>query len=263
MINLTLRDILKGILTEGVSDDEVLDSIQGKYYVRINYDDTLPSNGGNPKGSRVIQPMALGRTKKGFPVVRAFQIGGGSRRGAPKWKFFRLDRITSWRPMKNKKFFAPPSDVYGEYNRFGDRSMGKFIDNAKFGDMYDPLERARAERQNAAQAPKVSTKNATGPIAASQQWKRNVYTSQPNSDKYAQYARNVDMSGEKGDDYWADYDRASQAADIENQSQRPNQQNSGPILNRSSYDNYDDEDFYDVDDVDFDENNFIRNTNRR
>jgi len=258
MISLKLCDIVKNLLKEDVSSDEVLDAIRGKYHVRINYDDGMPSNGGNPKGSRVIQPMALGTTKKGYPVVRAFQVSGNSRRGAPKWKFFGLDRVTSWKPMVNKKFFTTPDDSYGEYNKVGDRSMGIFIDNAKFGDMNDPLERARAERQQTANAPKVSTKNAQGPISANQQWKKNVFTSQPNSDRYTQIARNVNRTSNKNDDFWADYERARQQADAQNQAPKPPQMQSGPI-NNNSYD----ENFYDVNDVDFNENNFIKNKNRR
>ena len=102
MISLKLCDIVKNLLKEDVSSDEVLDAIRNKYHVRISYDDDMPDNGGNPKGSRVIQPMAIGTTKKGYPVVRAFQVSGNSRRGAPQWKFFRLDRVTSWSPMRYK-----------------------------------------------------------------------------------------------------------------------------------------------------------------
>ena len=258
MIGLTLYDIVKNLLNEDVSSDEVLDAIRNKYHVRINYDDKMKDNGSNPKGSRVIQPMALGTTKKGYPVVRAFQVSGNSRRGAPNWKFFRLDRVTSWRPMRNKKFFTIPDASYGEYNKVGDRSMRSFIDNAKFDDMSDPLARARAERQGISNAPKVSTKNAQGPIAAHQQWKKNVFTSQPNSKKYAQFARNVDQSGNKENDFWADYERAQQEADIQNQAPRPEPQEIGPIDN-NSYDN----NSYEVNDVDFNENNFIKNKNRR
>ena len=84
--------------------------------MRIKYDDQLEDNGGNTKGTRVIMPMALGTPKKGYPVVRAYQEGGSSRRGVPKWKFFRLDRITSWSPYPKKKFFQAPSG----YNPNGD-----------------------------------------------------------------------------------------------------------------------------------------------
>lgn len=247
---LTLYDILSNLLKEDVSSNEVLDAINGKYHVRIRYDDGMPSNEGNPKGSRVIQPMALGTTKKGYPVVRAFQVSGNSRRGAPKWKFFRLDRVTSWKPMPNKKFYSEPPSEYGQYNRTGDRTMGTFTDNAKFGDMSDPLERARAERQNMVNLPKISTKNMQGPINATQQWKKNVFTSQPNSKKYTQFAKNVDQTQNKGTDYWADYDKAMQQA--LNTAPRPDERESGPIDNE-----------YDVNDVDFNENDFIRNRNTR
>lgn len=254
---LTLYDIIKGLLKEDVSNDEVMDAIDGKYHVRIRYDDGQPDNGGNTKGSRLIQPMAIGTTKKGYPVVRAFQVGGSSRRGAPKWKFFRLDRITSWKPMPNKKFFSPPDSSYGEYNRTGDRTMSSFFGNAKFGDMNDPLERARAERLNIANAPKVSKRNTQGPIMAHQQWKRNVYTSQPNSDRYAQISKNIDNDGHKESNYWDDYEKAMAQADMQNQAPKPTNNINGPIDTNS------DENSYDVENVDFDENNFLQNKNRR
>lgn len=245
-MHLTLSSIIKHLLSEGVSSDEVLDAIHNRYHVRINYDDGMEDNGGGSKGTRIIQPFAVGTTKRGYPVVRAFQVNGNSRRGGLKWKFFRLDRITSWRPMRNKKFFNPPDSSFGEYNLTGDKTMRTFIDNAKFPDMEDTLNRVRAMRQSSSNAPKVSTKNVSGPIAANQQWKKNVYTSQPNSEKYASIARNIDQDGRKQDNYWADYDKAIQQL----QQQRDNTINS-----------YDDE--YDVNDVDFDENNFIDNRNRR
>lgn len=257
MIRLTLYEIVKNLLNEGVSDDVVLDAIENKYHVRINYDDGMKGNVGNPRGSRVIQPMALGTTKKGYPVVRAFQVSGNSRRGAPKWKFFRLDRITSWRPMRQKKFFMPPDSIYGEYNTMGDRSMSSFVDNAKFDNMDDPLMKARAARQSTTNAPKVSAKNAQGPITANQQWKRNVYTSQPNSSRYAQYAKNVDDSGSKNDNYWDDYEKALQQVDMQNQVPKPQMPQTGPISNDYN------KKPYDIDDVDFDENNFIKNRNKR
>lgn len=252
MANLTLHSIIKHLLAEQVSTDEVLDAINNKYHVRIRYDDGMIDNGGNSKGSRVIQPFAVGTTKKGYPVVRAFQINGNSRRGAPKWKFFRLDRITSWKPMRNKHFFTTPNSAYGEYNKVGDKTMGSFIDNVKFPDMTDPLNQARANRQAYMNAPKISTKNMEGPVPAAQQWKKNVFTSQPNSKKYATIAKNVGKTSQKQQDYWADYEKAFQQS---NQTPEPPQNVNGPV---KGYDND-----YDVNDVDFDENNFITNRNRR
>lgn len=244
-MKLNLKNIIKSIIIEEVEHDKVLDAVRNKYYVRIKYDDGKGGQGfGNPKGSRIIQPMAIGTTKKGFPVVRAFQIDGNSRKGAPNWKFFRLDRIISWIPMRNKHFVSPPDGSYGEYNYFGDKSMGSFWDNSKFNDFISPVELERAKQNS----PKISTKNMQGPISADKQWKKNVFTSQPNSKKYATYAQNIkDTEGEIdrfNDDIWA-------AAEREKNAQ--NQQ--GPIPQK--------EDDYDIDDVDFNENDFIENNNKR
>ena len=244
-MKLTLADIVKNIITEDISTDEVLDAIYNKRYVRIKYDDGKKSDHGNPRGSRVIQPVAVGTTKKGFPVVRAFQASGNSRKGSPNWKFFRLDRIKKWEPYKKKTFNVLPDDSFGEYNKVGDKSMLHFIDNAKFVDDNTPLANVRKKWDAIKNGPKLSTKNAQGPIAAPQQRKQNVFTSQPNSEKWKQYAKNVDNTEKKGEDFWKMFDLADAERNI---------QNTGPIQN-SSYD----EDYYDIDDVDFDENNFTNN----
>ena len=247
-MGLTLYDIIKNIINESVSGDEVLDAIHNKRYVRIKYDDGEPPrkgiDKGNPKGSRVILPMAYGTTKAGNPVVRAFQWNGNSRRGAPKWKFFRLDRITSWKPFR-KQFSAPPDDLY---NYTGDRGMGSFVDNAKF-DFNTQGDIDIARQKDVTAAPKVSVKNTQGPIAAGQQLRKNVYTSQPNSKKYAQVAKNVDQTDKKSDDYWKLFDLADAERTI-------NQK--GPIKNDN--DSYEDE--YDIEDIDFDNNDFDLNNRR-
>lgn len=244
---LTLENIIKSLINEDVSSNEVLDAINQKYFVRIKYDDEKKGGGvGNPKGSRVIQPMAIGTTKKGYPVVRAFQLDGNSRKGAPNWKFFRLDRIVSWKPMPNKHFSAPPDPSYGEYNTVGDKTMGTFFDNAKFDNFISPLDLVRNQRNT----PKISAKNVQGPIQADKQWKRNVYTSQPNSKKYAQYARNIDDTSNEidrfNDDIWS---AAERERDMQNQQ--------GPIT--QSYDNNE----YDIDDVDYNEDEFTQNKNKK
>jgi hypothetical protein len=244
-MGLTLFDIIKNIINESVSNDEVLDAIHNRRYVRIKYDDEKPPmkgiDKGNPKGSRVIMPMAIGTTKAGNPVVRAFQWNGNSRRGAPKWKFFRLDRITSWKPFK-KQFTAPPDDLY---NYTGDRSMLSFIDNAKFNfNTQGDIDTAR--QSDKLTAPKVSVKNTQGPIAGPQQLKKNVYTSQPNSKKYAQVSKNIDQTPKKDDDYWKLFDLADAEKQLNPQ---------GPIQS------YDDNE-YDIEDIDFDNNDFDLNNRR-
>ena len=246
MMKLTLENILKNILYEEVDRDKVLDAIDNHYYVRIKYDDGKKGSK-KSKGSRIIQPMAFGTTKLGYPVVRAFQLNGNSRRGAPNWKFFRLDRIVSWHPMKKKKFSDVPDEKYGIYNRYGDKTMGIFMRNAQMqqDDDMTSLKAIKQATQSMLNAPKMSTKSVKGPIAATQQWKKNVFTSHPNSQKYAQIAKNVTDTGDKTSDYWADYDKALM---------QTNQQ--GPIQNYNPND-------YDVEDVDYDENNFIKNTNNK
>lgn len=241
-MKITLRDRIKPFLNEAIDSDSVLQSIRNKNKVRIKYDDQLEDNGGNTKGTRVIMPMAIGTTKKGYPVLRAWQEGGGSRRGVPKWKFFRLDRITSWIPLAKKKFFQAPDG----YNPNGDRTMGQFIDNAKFDDFISPLDKQRMQYQNDV---KVGQQNNKGPVQqqqprVTQQWKKNVYTSQPNSKKYDMIRKNIDNTPKKDDDFWKLFD----LNDAENELTRPQQ---GPIDNG-----------YDTNDVDFDENDYINNNRR-
>jgi hypothetical protein len=245
-MKITLRDRIKPFLNEAIDSDSVLNAIRQKNIVRIKYDDEQEDNGGNPKGSRVIMPMAIGTTKKGYPVVRAFQQGGGSRRGVPKWKFFRLDRITSWRPLNNKKFFQAPDG----YNPNGDRTMGTFIDNAKFDDFISPLERQRQQFKNDVKMGRQK-QNQNGPIQqprVTQQWKKNVYTSQPNSKKYDMIRRNIDTTPKKDEDFWKLFDL--------NDAEREMTQNQqGPVTNQQ-------DDDYDSNDVDYNENDYINNNRR-
>lgn len=205
-MGLTLSDILRGLLIEGVSEKDVLDAIHNKYYVRIRYDDSAgDGNVNNKLGSRVIQPAALGSSVRGNPVLRAFQLNGASKRGAPKWKFFRLDRIMSWSPMRNKTFNSMPDG----YNHNGDGSMISFIDNVKVNTSGGTLDKVRADRNT--DTPKMSVRNVKGPVRADKQWSKNVFTSQPSSKKYQDAAKAIsDTVKDAG--YWSDYDKASDEA---------------------------------------------------
>lgn len=242
-MKITLRDRIKPFLNEEIDSDSVLQAIRTKSKVRIKYDDQMEDNGGNSKGTRVILPMAIGTTRKGYPVVRAYQEGGGSRRGVPKWKFFRLDRITSWMPLKNKKFFQAPDG----YNPNGDETMGTFIDNAKFDDFVSPLEREKMRFQNDVKVGQQK-QNKQGPIQqprVTQQWKKNVYTSQPNSKKYDMIRKNIDATPKKGDDFWNLFD-------LNDAEQAMIQNPQGPVNTNG----------YDSDEVDFNENDYINNNKR-
>ena len=124
------------LLSEGVSDDEVISAIDGMYNVNILYNDGNDA----PPSKRYIQVYNLGKTKAGNPAIRAYQIFGGSKT-TPKsgaWKIFRLDRIEGWYPT-NMKWENPISDKnysIPTYNQVGDKSMStisKKVDPSKFG----------------------------------------------------------------------------------------------------------------------------------
>ena len=239
-----LYEKLKGVLNENVAYGDVLRAIRNHKYVEMYYDDTKPGDEGNPRGRRIIMPLAIGLTKAGHPVVRGYQVNGGnSRTGAPDYVFCRLDRVVSWREM-DKTFKAPPDD---RFNYNGDATMGRFDDNAKFNfNTQGDLELGRL--QNTANGPKVSVKNAHGPVGAAQQWKRNVYTSQPNSKKYDMIRKNIEATPQKNDDFWKLFD----LNDAENVMTQQNPK--GPVK---------DDDFDEYDDFDFDENDYINNNYRR
>ena len=237
-----LYEKLKGMLNENVDYADVLRAIRDKRYVELYYDDTKPGNNGNPRGRRIIMPLAIGLTKAGNPVVRGYQVNGGnSRTGSPDYVFCRLDRVVSWKEM-DKRFAAPPDD---RYNYYGDRSMSRMDANADFNfDTQGDLDVAKM--QNAANAPKVSVKNVKGPVGAAQQWKRNVYTSQPNSKKYDMIRRNIDNTEKKGEDFWKLFD-LNDAENVMTQNQK------GPVNN---------EDYDEFDEDNFNENDYINNNRR-
>jgi len=129
-----LRDIVRSVLTEEANIEGVTDAIKKRYEVEIDYD----SNDGNPKGKgkRLIQPVALGHSKAGNLVVRAFEPYGDTETSVPHWKFFRLDRIKNWKGYKKRRFTEPPvdnmRDSLGHYNPNGDGSMVDVLVNADF-----------------------------------------------------------------------------------------------------------------------------------
>ncbi len=123
------------LLFEGVSSNDVVAAIDGKYNVNILYRDYEDQ----PPSKRYIQVYNLGQTKGGNDAIRAYQLAGGSKttphEGA--WKIFRLDRIEGWFPTK-ARWSNPVSDFDAgipAYNQTGDRSMArvqKMVDPAKF-----------------------------------------------------------------------------------------------------------------------------------
>ena len=127
---MKLYTSLKSLILEAANMDVIIKSIKDKQIVTINYDGDEP--GGN--GLRTIEPVCLGYSKKGNPVLRAWDSEGASHRGftgerpLPSWRFFRLDRIISYIPTRET--FTTPKPGY---NPNGDKSMTRVIINAKFG----------------------------------------------------------------------------------------------------------------------------------
>ena len=111
--------IVKEILSEGADVSSVNDAINKTYEVVISYH----TKGKNENtGERLIQPVAYGTTTAGYPVIRAFQPYGDTTTKTPSWKYFRLDRITDWRPLKSHKFSKPPGMGF-------ETRLGKFNPN--------------------------------------------------------------------------------------------------------------------------------------
>lgn len=119
------------LLTESVSINEINDAIDNHVRIIINY----RSKGEDiANGARVIEVYAYGLTKAGNPVIRSWQPYGDTTSRTPAWKFFRLDRITYWKPTR--QVFTEPASVnykgYGDFNPNGDGSMSVVYKIAKF-----------------------------------------------------------------------------------------------------------------------------------
>lgn len=129
-LNELLQEVL---LNESVSVEDVNSAIDSHNRIIINY---RSKDGDEANGARVIEVYAYGLTKAGNPVIRAFQPYGDTTSKVPSWKFFRLDRITDWKPTE-QKFSEPASEHYGglgDFNPNGDGTMSTVYKVANFGE---------------------------------------------------------------------------------------------------------------------------------
>lgn len=122
---MTLRELTKNILYEGVSNDEINSAINNHKYVVVNYEGT----DGTHNDKRMIQPVAFGCTIAGNPVIRAYEPFGDTKTQVPRWKYLRVDRISSWK--ETDKTFDKPADLF---NPDDDKSMSIVYNIAKFDD---------------------------------------------------------------------------------------------------------------------------------
>ena len=113
------------------SVENVNNAINNHERVIISYD----GNGKDKfKGPRMVDIYAYGLTRAGNPVIRGFQQYPHQSKTIKGWKFFRLDRITSWRNT-GQKFYKPDSfSPFPEFNKSGDRLMSVVYNIAKFDD---------------------------------------------------------------------------------------------------------------------------------
>lgn len=149
------EELLKILITESVSINSINDAIDTHTRIIINYH----TRGENiATGARIIEVYAYGLTKAGNPVIRAFQPYGDTTSRTPSWKFFRLDRISYWKPTK-QVFTKPASEYYrgiGDFNPNGDDSMSVVYKVAKFGNNTDNNEINRPINHS---SPKLKTPN--------------------------------------------------------------------------------------------------------
>ena len=119
-----LRKVIRDIIRENLTQSEIIDATNKKYEVLMNY---TPDKDGRGGGERLIQPCAYGRSTAGNYVIRAYQPNGDSSSSVPGWKEFRVDKIKSWEPQKDRTFQQPPG-----FNAGGDNGMSEVLTIANF-----------------------------------------------------------------------------------------------------------------------------------
>jgi predicted DNA-binding transcriptional regulator YafY len=126
---MKLNGVLKSLICEVASLESVSDAIEKRRVIIIYYDGDEPGG----RGLREVEPVALGRSKAGNLVMRAWDREGASytaykgEQPLPGRRLFRLDKILTLNPTR---------EVYNEprpnYNFNGDRSMRSVFAIAKF-----------------------------------------------------------------------------------------------------------------------------------
>ena len=126
---MKLTGSLRGLLLEIASIETVQDAVNGKKVCIVYYDGDEPGG----RGLREIEPVALGKSKAGNLVMRAWDREGASHTAykgeqpLPGWRLFRLDKMLSCKPTGEVYNTPRPN-----YNFNGDKSMVSIITIAKF-----------------------------------------------------------------------------------------------------------------------------------
>jgi hypothetical protein len=104
--NLLLESLFKDLLTEAVQSARLIEAMKKRLVARIYYDgdETVRA------GYRLIEIYALGTSKVGNPVIRAWQVSGVSDtphgdgvdklKEMPGWRFFNTNNIDQFQLTK-------------------------------------------------------------------------------------------------------------------------------------------------------------------
>jgi hypothetical protein len=159
--------LLFTVLNEEVPPKDVISAIKNKQGVVINYSDAENS----APGARYIEPYVYGLTRAGNDALRAYQYHGATKRGVPKWKLFRLDRITSWQPTQQHFNVEPREHGWSAepYNYNGDKSMSRVLTQVQLEPVpTDTLGRLRMQTANMKNSTPLNIKqmqqNPSGPV---------------------------------------------------------------------------------------------------
>lgn len=104
---------LKQFLFESPNINEILNAINNKEIIKINYAGDSSLSG----GERLIECYLLGKTTSNNLAIRAYQIQGSTKTEIPGWKIFLVGKILSWEKT-NDNF-----SIRGDYNQYGDKSF--------------------------------------------------------------------------------------------------------------------------------------------
>lgn len=118
------------MLVESVTNSQIQKLIKDKKRVNIYYD----GDENNSKGKRYVELYALGISKAGNLVVRAYQLFGDTDTENASWKLFRLDSIIKVEPTKFN-ITKPISDydsTIPKFNPSGDKTMIRVHSIVKF-----------------------------------------------------------------------------------------------------------------------------------
>jgi predicted DNA-binding transcriptional regulator YafY len=126
---MKLKNILKELITEIASREDLIDCIKNKKICIIYYEGDEPGG----RGLREIEPVCLGVSKAGNTVLRAWDNEGASHTAykgeqpLPGWRLFNVNKISSIKPTGELFTQMKPG-----YNINGDKSMVSIIINSKF-----------------------------------------------------------------------------------------------------------------------------------